>query len=1160
MTVTSTTKTAAELGEVHQAALTDKALVEQPTQSEAKAPTAGATPIPFDRLPVDKVFGAPPPCSLYHTRRAADARERAVQALPDRLDQARDVLHAVGGKRVNAAYADVFDHNTMTLAYALEYANHGLTVVDSHAVYPNSGEGTGMIDGKHTAKVPRGAGWQDRATIIEDEITDAWIGEGEYPPNKKGKAYPYAKPGAPRNVSIVFQQGCHMFALDEDGDEGMEAVRKLEAEHGPLPKTATSVSGSGKGQHRLFRCKRPILNTGGKIAPKVDIRGEGGQIIAAPSVHESGGYYQWKPGCAPWECEIADAPEWLEEQAFECSKVSTGKASTSTGTRRASNAAPRTYTPGDRVYGFDAKLAIIGDGDGLCGFDGPIYSAACSWFRSRPHGDPVELFDILRNAILAAPCDDDRAETRYATDEYLWRRIEQAQDWGGVITDEAEDEAEEAAPEVENVRGQADGTQTLAAGSQPEDAESAAKEAEEAENTGLVLDEAEAAARAAAKFEAWAKGTTRNTPEREMRDRIAEAFAAGVPLDAWGRAKDDLARHKIINRRVLQKMWDVHADAAEAQEQREAKTRERNKRRASVRSELVRMIDLDGKVFRVVCDNVAAIMADQGDDPELFHSMGRIVDVQENEHGLIRIKNVDKERFKAKIEARVDFFKDDASVPASKDLTNNVFNRDKTAYPPLLRVISSPVYSEDKSLVTKTGYHKSGLYYQPVAGVEALDVPDEPTEAQVKEAVTKLVDLLADFPLDALSREEMTGLDRGGKQTGPGIVGGLVSPSFAHAMSMGLTPLCREFINGPTPGHLARKDKPRTGASKLISTVSYIATMGYAAAQSLPDSKDEVRKTIVTELDKGMPFIFFDNLPATGKVDFGELAGAMTAWPYYSARRLNTNDTIEARVRATWAFTGIRTMLSEELSERMLLIDLDPQMENPGDRPESMFKYDLETQIAKRGPEYLRCLLVLVQNWIAVGCPERKEKGLAGFERHSKIIGGILEAAGIKGFLGNRAKLRSTTTTETPDTGLIDAMIAEQKVEATLFRINSTERAPQFLKSGGEGKEKAKPFPYAGHRVLSIIGILTDEEIALPGCGYVWDGDAIRYGGKAINAVSQRITSMVGTVREHDADHEESEDKQGRYILTKVHADKHGALYAMERKPLIKGDGVEAET
>ena len=43
----------------------------------------------------------------------------------------------------------------------------------------------------------------------------------------------------------------------------------------------------------------------------MDIRGQGGFAVLPASMHESGRRYGWAPGCAPYEIEIATAPEWL---------------------------------------------------------------------------------------------------------------------------------------------------------------------------------------------------------------------------------------------------------------------------------------------------------------------------------------------------------------------------------------------------------------------------------------------------------------------------------------------------------------------------------------------------------------------------------------------------------------------------------------------------------------------------------------------------------------------------------------------------------------------------------------------------------------------------------------------------------------------------------
>lgn len=48
-----------------------------------------------------------------------------------------------------------------------------------------------------------------------------------------------------------------------------------------------------------------------KTSIGVDIRGQGGFAMLPPSIHLSGKAYEWSPGSAPWEADIAQAPAWL---------------------------------------------------------------------------------------------------------------------------------------------------------------------------------------------------------------------------------------------------------------------------------------------------------------------------------------------------------------------------------------------------------------------------------------------------------------------------------------------------------------------------------------------------------------------------------------------------------------------------------------------------------------------------------------------------------------------------------------------------------------------------------------------------------------------------------------------------------------------------------
>ena len=93
--------------------------------------------------------------------------------------------------------------------------------------------------------------------------------------------------------------------VDEDaGKDGYDTLRTWENAHGELPETATSITGRG-GYHMLYRMEGVSNSVGRDTA--VDIRSDGGFIVAPPSIHPNGVAYQWE--FDPEEFPPADADE-----------------------------------------------------------------------------------------------------------------------------------------------------------------------------------------------------------------------------------------------------------------------------------------------------------------------------------------------------------------------------------------------------------------------------------------------------------------------------------------------------------------------------------------------------------------------------------------------------------------------------------------------------------------------------------------------------------------------------------------------------------------------------------------------------------------------------------------------------------------------------------
>lgn len=111
------------------------------------------------------------------------------------------------------------------------------------------------------------------------------------------------------NIGIATGQmsgGIVVIDLDidkEKGKYGNETLREWEAEHGQLPDTCRTITGRG-GYHLLFRTDREIPCSA-EESKAVDIRGDGGFVVAPPSIHPNGRFYEWEQ--APDEFEIAQA-------------------------------------------------------------------------------------------------------------------------------------------------------------------------------------------------------------------------------------------------------------------------------------------------------------------------------------------------------------------------------------------------------------------------------------------------------------------------------------------------------------------------------------------------------------------------------------------------------------------------------------------------------------------------------------------------------------------------------------------------------------------------------------------------------------------------------------------------------------------------------------
>lgn len=100
--------------------------------------------------------------------------------------------------------------------------------------------------------------------------------------------------------------GIFVIDLDIDDDKGIDGYHTLEdwkRENGNFPDTWTAITGRG-GYHLYFRSDSEVRNRAG-IIDGVDVRGEGGYVVAPPSIHSNGNRYEWEYD--PEEYDLSEA-------------------------------------------------------------------------------------------------------------------------------------------------------------------------------------------------------------------------------------------------------------------------------------------------------------------------------------------------------------------------------------------------------------------------------------------------------------------------------------------------------------------------------------------------------------------------------------------------------------------------------------------------------------------------------------------------------------------------------------------------------------------------------------------------------------------------------------------------------------------------------------
>jgi hypothetical protein len=114
------------------------------------------------------------------------------------------------------------------------------------------------------------------------------------------------------NVAIRTGVESGIVVLDVDGDDGWDSLHELEDRHSDLPTTASVTTPRG-GQHFWFAHPGvEVKNSAGLLGPGLDVRGDGGYVLAPPSVGADGNCYE-----VDEQAPVAPLPNWLRVELVQ---------------------------------------------------------------------------------------------------------------------------------------------------------------------------------------------------------------------------------------------------------------------------------------------------------------------------------------------------------------------------------------------------------------------------------------------------------------------------------------------------------------------------------------------------------------------------------------------------------------------------------------------------------------------------------------------------------------------------------------------------------------------------------------------------------------------------------------------------------------------------
>lgn len=300
-------------------------------------------------------------------------------------------------------------------------------------------------------------------------------------------------------------------------------------------------------------------------------------------------------------------------------------------------------------------------------------------------------------------------------------------------------------------------------------------------------------------------------------------------------------------------------------------------------------------------------------------------------------------------------------------------------FPRVDRIQESPLFTAEGQLLVKNGvYPDHRVYLWLPKSLRGIRLPDRITEADIEAAVETIWEPFADFDI----RDE---------------------GSAANLLAMVFTLVLRGLVDGVVPLFVISGNQPGVGKGLLCRLASIIAFGREADFSPGNTSSDELRKRAFALALEGAVFTVLDNVEA--RLWSSDLAAWLTA-PVFRDRILGETTTAACENTMVFGATGNNFQIGGDLARRAVLVELESEHAAPAERDD--FKHeDVVEYVRENRARILEAVFTIAAAWIRKGCPVPDNAPRMGsFEGWSAMLAGLLDTAGVEGFLENRHRLR----------------------------------------------------------------------------------------------------------------------------------------------------------